>query len=136
MLADNGLADDRARADLFRTSKAQQNYVHIRKFLDVLYAPKDWYSCPPDNIVVCRCEEVTAGKIRQAVEIGCLGPNQLKAFSRCGMGNCQGRYCGNVVVKLISEIVGHTPQQTGYFRIRSPMKPVTLSEIANLEFIP
>lgn len=136
LLADNGLANDRARADLFRTSKAQQNYVHIRKFLDVLYAPKDWYSCPPDNIVVCRCEEVTAGKIRQAVEIGCLGPNQLKAFSRCGMGNCQGRYCGNVVVNLISEIVGQTPQQTGYFRIRSPIKPVALSEIANLEFIP
>ena len=136
LLVDNGFANAKVRADLSRTSKAQQKYVQIRKFLDVLYAPKDWYICPPDNIVVCRCEEVTAGKIRQAVEIGCLGPNQLKAFSRCGMGNCQGRYCGNVVVNLISEMVSQTPQQTGYFRIRTPIKPVTLSEIADLEFIP
>jgi len=52
------------------------------------------------------------------------------------MGNCQGRYCGNIVVNLISQIVGQTPQETGYFRIRQPIKPVTLSEIANFQELP
>ncbi|MEK9533193.1 MAG: NAD(P)/FAD-dependent oxidoreductase, partial [Alphaproteobacteria bacterium] len=134
LLVDNGFA--KAKADLSRTYRAHRKYIQIRKFLDVLYAPKDWYSCPPNNIIICRCEEVTAGKIREAVKIGCLGPNQLKAYSRCGMGNCQGRYCGNIVVNLISQIVGQTPQETGYFRIRQPIKPVTLSEIANFQELP
>jgi NADPH-dependent 2,4-dienoyl-CoA reductase/sulfur reductase-like enzyme len=133
LLADNGFLN--AKADLSRTYRLHQKYVQIRKFLDVLYAPKDWYSCPTNNIVICRCEEVTAGKIREAVKIGCLGPNQLKAYSRCGMGNCQGRYCGNIVVNLISEMVGQTPEETGYFRIRSPIKPVSLAEVANLKTI-
>ena len=133
LLADNGFL--KAKSDLSRTYRSHQKYVQIRKFLDVLYAPKDWYSCPKNNIVICRCEEVTAGKIREAVKIGCLGPNQLKAYSRCGMGNCQGRYCGNIVVNLISEMVGQTPEETGYFRIRSPIKPVSLAEVANLETI-
>ena len=133
LLADNGFLN--AKADLSRTLRSHQKYVQIRKFLDVLYAPKDWYSCPTNNIVICRCEEVTAGKIREAVKIGCLGPNQLKAYSRCGMGNCQGRYCGNIVVNLISEMVGQTPEETGYFRIRSPIKPVSLAEVANLKTI-
>ena len=133
LLADNGFLN--AKADLSRTYRSHQKYVQIRKFLDVLYAPKDWYSCPTNNIVICRCEEVTAGKIREAVKIGCLGPNQLKAYSRCGMGNCQGRYCGNIVVNLISEMVGQTPEETGYFRIRSPIKPVSLAEVANLKTI-
>jgi NADPH-dependent 2,4-dienoyl-CoA reductase/sulfur reductase-like enzyme len=133
LLADNGFL--KAKADLSRTYRSHQKYVQIRKFLDVLYAPKDWYSCPKNNIVICRCEEVTAGKIREAVKIGCLGPNQLKAYSRCGMGNCQGRYCGNIVVNLISEMVGQTPEETGYFRIRSPIKPVSLAEVANLKTI-
>jgi NAD(P)H-nitrite reductase large subunit len=133
LLADNGFL--KAKSDLSRTYRSHQKYVQIRKFLDVLYAPKDWHNCPQNNIVICRCEEVTAGKIREAVKIGCLGPNQLKAYSRCGMGNCQGRYCGNIVVNLISEMVGQTPEETGYFRIRSPIKPVSLAEIANLETI-
>ena len=133
LLADNGFL--KAKSDLSKTYRSHQKYVQIRKFLDVLYAPKDWYSCPKNNIVICRCEEVTAGKIREAVKIGCLGPNQLKAYSRCGMGNCQGRYCGNIVVNLISEMVGQTPEETGYFRIRSPIKPVSLAEVANLKTI-
>ena len=52
------------------------------------------------------------------------------------MGNCQGRYCGMTVINLFSEMLGHTPEQTGYFRIRTPIKPVTLSEIANFKILP
>ncbi len=133
LLIDNGIFID--NADLSRRYRLQQKYIQIRKFLDVLYAPKEWYRCPPNDTIICRCEEVTAGEVRKAVEMGCLGPNQLKAFSRCGMGNCQGRYCGTTVVNLICEIVGQTPEETGYFRIRSPIKPVSLAEVANLETI-
>ena len=134
LLADNGFTVD--HANIIKKNHVKNKYVQFCKFLDVLYSPKEWHSCPPDDVVICRCEGVTAGEVRGAIRMGCLGPNQLKAFSRCGMGDCQGRYCGMTVVNLFSEMVGQTPAQTGYFRIRSPIKPVTLSEIANFKKLP
>ena len=80
--------------------------------------------------MVCRCEEVTAGAIRGYAKIGCLGPNQTKAFGRVGMGPCQGRYCGLTVTELLAEANGCGHDETGYYRIRPPLKPVTLGELA------
>jgi len=75
---------------------------------------------------------VTAGEIRDCVRQGCAGPNQLKAFLRCGMGPCQGRLCGLTVTELIAECTGRGPQEVGYFRLRPPVKPIALGELAAL----
>jgi len=105
--------------------------TRIRAFLDALYRPNDENRIPRDpETVVCRCEEVTAGQIRRYVELGCLGPNQTKAFGRCGMGPCQGRFCGLTVTEIIAEARRTAPDQVGYYRIRAPVKPITLGELA------
>ena len=105
-----------------------------RRFLDLLYKPAPQFLAPPrDETIVCRCEEVTAGQVRDAAKrLGVTGPNQMKAFLRCGMGPCQGRLCGPTVVELIAETRGTTPAETGYYRLRPPIKPVTLAELAAL----
>ena len=77
-------------------------------------------------------EKLTAGQIREAVALGCSGPNQAKSFLRCGMGPCQGRLCGPTVVELIAQTRGTTPAEVGYYRLRPPVKPVTLAELAAL----
>ena len=82
--------------------------------------------------MVCRCEEVTAAQLVEAVGIGATGPNQAKAFLRCGMGPCQGRLCGLTVTELIAECTGRRPQEVGYFRLRPPIKPIGLAELAAL----
>jgi len=120
---------------LAATLSKHRRFRSIRAFLDRLYKPKKWYSVPDDETIICRCEEVTASTVRNAVRLGCLGPNQLKAFSRCGMGNCQGRYCGMTVVNLIADTRGLSPAEIGYYRIRSPIKPITLEQIANHDTI-
>jgi len=74
--------------------------------------------------VVCRCEELTAGRIREMARLGCQGPNQTKFFSRCGMGPCQGRMCGLTVTQVLSSARGKRPQEVGAYRIRAPLKPV------------
>jgi NADPH-dependent 2,4-dienoyl-CoA reductase/sulfur reductase-like enzyme len=108
-----------------------QAHLHIRPFLDALYRPKDANRMPKDDgVIVCRCEEVTAGQIRKYVDVGCQGPNQTKAFGRCGMGPCQGRLCGLTVTELIAQTRDVSPQEVGYYRIRPPIKPVTLGELA------
>ena len=105
----------------------------VRPFLDAAYPPYAGAVRPADSTIVCRCEEVTAGDIRSYAKLGCLGPNQAKAFGRAGMGPCQGRYCGLTVTALLAEANGQTPDETGYYRIRPPIKPVTLGELAAME---
>ena len=103
-----------------------------RPFIDSAYPPYPGALLPADDTIVCRCEEVTAGDIRRTAGLGCLGPNQAKAFVRAGMGPCQGRYCGLSVTRILSDTNGIPPDATGYYRIRPPLKPVTLGEIAAL----
>ncbi len=125
-----------AVADVSRRATALKRQLkgqtRIRSFLDALYQPIKEHRVPPrDDVTVCRCEEVTAGQIRNYVELGCLGPNQAKTFGRCGMGPCQGRFCGLTVTELIAEARGVDPQEVGHYRIRPPVKPVLLGDLVD-----
>ncbi len=121
------------RASATRAELAR--HIKARAFLDALYRPAQEAVAPrAGDVIVCRCEEVTAGEIRRIVlEQDCPGPNQMKAFTRCGMGPCQGRLCGLTVTELIAEYRGISARDVGYYRIRPPVQPVTLGEIAGME---
>lgn len=111
--------------------RALRRHRAVRPLLDTLYRPKGERLVPEDNAtVVCRCEEVTAGMIREGVALGATGPNQLKSYMRCGMGPCQGRMCGLAVSEIIASARGVPVTDIGYYRIRPPIKPVTLGELA------
>ena len=103
----------------------------LRPFLDRLYAPAPGVLTPADATIACRCEEVTAGQIREAARLGATGPNQVKAFLRAGMGPCQGRMCGTVVAALIAEVRGASMEEVGALRPRAPFKPMTVGELAD-----
>jgi NADPH-dependent 2,4-dienoyl-CoA reductase/sulfur reductase-like enzyme len=103
-----------------------------RAFLDTLFRPARQFRIPSGETIVCRCEEVTANDIVDAVAIGATGPNQLKAYRRAGMGPCQGRLCGLTVTELMAQARGKSPQEIGYYRLRAPVKPITLAELAAL----
>jgi hypothetical protein len=111
---------------------ALRRQLHIRPFLDTLYRPKLQHRVPADDVIACRCEEVSAGELRRMVALGCTGPSQTKAFSRCGMGPCQGRLCGLTVTEVIAHERGVSPADVGHYRIRPPLKPITLEELAAL----
>lgn len=121
---------DRRAKPLFR---ARVRELAARPFLDAAYPPATQALAPDDATVICRCEEVTAGAIRGYAKLGCLGPNQTKAYGRAGMGPCQGRYCGLSVTALLAEANARSPDDIGYYRIRPPLKPVTLGELAAME---
>lgn len=106
--------------------------IAVRPFLDVLYAPRAAISKPPDTSVICRCEVVTAGAVRQAVRNGCQTVDGVKSLLRCGMGPCQGRMCGLSVAKLVADERQVGPEVVGPYRIRPPIKPISLGELAGL----
>ncbi len=122
-------ARDQAARPLFRKRRKERA---IRRFLDVLYAPPAFLFNPADNTIVCRCEEVRAGEIRQWAALGVSTPNQMKVHSRCGMGPCQSRNCGLIVTELLVKETCSTQEAVGAFRIRAPLKPIALSEMARL----
>jgi NADPH-dependent 2,4-dienoyl-CoA reductase/sulfur reductase-like enzyme len=123
-------ADQRdAEAGRWRLSLKRQ--LAPRAFLDSLFPPLPAARIA-DETVLCRCEEVTAGRVREAVALGCLGANQTKAFTRAGMGPCQGRVCGPAVHAVIAAARGVDPASVDIFRTRFPTKPLTLGELAAL----
>ena len=85
-----------------------------------------------DDTLVCRCEEVTAGEIRGAAAAWGADVNYVKGVTRCGMGYCQGRICGGVVEELTARALGGNRGEVGRFRVRPPLKPVTVGELAQL----
>ena len=105
----------------------------LRPFLDALYRPRPQLAQPADDTIVCRCEHVTAGAIRAAVRGAAGEPNQVKAATRCGMGPCMGRLCGLTVAHLIAGTSGRSVAETGLYRVRPPLRPITLAQLASLE---
>lgn len=81
-----------------------------------------------DDTVVCRCERITAGELRTAVtEKGCVEVNRAKAFSRVGMGRCQGRYCGHAATEIIADAAKVLVEEVGRLRAQAPVKPLPVA---------
>lgn len=82
----------------------------------------------PDSTIVCRCEDVRAGELRGAIAAGAQEINALKAATRCGMGPCGGRVCGEAAGALL-ECAGFARERSGQLTARAPLRPVPLSAL-------
>ena len=122
------------RDTLARSHRASlARHRRFREFLDFAFEPGTAVLRPSDPAVtVCRCEEVTVAEIEGVVARGCPGPNQAKAFTRCGMGPCQGRMCATAVSEIFAAHRHAGVGKVGHYRIRPPVKPVTVGELAGL----
>jgi Fe-S-cluster-containing hydrogenase component 2 len=58
---------------------------------------------PPDEAIVCRCERVSAGEIRETIRQGVRDLNQLKALTRAGMGACGSKTCRPLIWRIFKE---------------------------------
>jgi NADPH-dependent 2,4-dienoyl-CoA reductase/sulfur reductase-like enzyme len=119
--------------EIIKARRNLRRQMAIRPLLDAMYPPPDWTGRLDGDITICRCEEVSAGAVRGAAADGAPGPNQAKAFLRAGMGACQGRMCGLTVTEILADAHGKEPDAIGYYRVRPPIKPVTLGELAALD---
>ena len=84
--------------------------------------------------MVCRCENITAGELRAAVSgNGAVEVNRAKAFSRVGMGRCQGRYCGHAAAEVIAACAGVPVETVGRIRGQAPVKPFVIGAESDAE---
>ncbi|MBN3830345.1 NAD(P)/FAD-dependent oxidoreductase [Burkholderia sp. Ac-20344] len=80
--------------------------------------------------IVCRCEDVRRIEIDMAVGAGARDINQLKAWTRCGMGPCQGRTCGDIAGELLAcHMAVGTREAAGCFTARTPFRPVSVGAL-------
>lgn len=78
------------------------------------------------DTIVCRCEDVDRAMIEAAATSGARDVNQLKSTTRCGMGPCQGRMCGEVAAGLVAACHGVDRSVVGHWTVRPPLRPVPL----------
>jgi len=92
----------------------------------------DCYADIPDEVTVCRCEEISMGEIRRQLKNGFATMNGIKKATRCGMGICQGRTCGPILFDIISAFTQRPPAAVGWSSARSPVKTVSLGSLAQM----
>lgn len=91
--------------------------------------PAGWLATTPAETILCRCEAVTLGAFRAALEKP-LGPreiNRAKALSRCGMGRCQARFCGPAMTEAMAQALDLPAESLGRLRGQAPVKPIPLA---------
>ena len=80
-----------------------------------------------DDLIICRCEEVTKGEILQAIAEGALTVDGVKKRTRAGLGLCQGKTCQRLVAKILSEATGKPIEEVLPPTFRAPVRPVSLT---------
>jgi NADPH-dependent 2,4-dienoyl-CoA reductase/sulfur reductase-like enzyme len=92
--------------------------------------PHQYAARLPDDTVVCRCEVISAGELRSCVsDKEAHEVNRAKAFSRVGMGRCQGRYCGHASAEIIAAASGLPVEAVGRIRTQAPVKPLQMDTL-------
>lgn len=86
---------------------------------------------PDDDLIICRCEEVTKGEIRKAVHEGMFTMTEVRRYLRTGMGLCQGQTCGRLVKNIIAKELGVSPVELEPATSRAPMRPTEMNILAN-----
>jgi bacterioferritin-associated ferredoxin len=90
--------------------------------------PAHFAAALPDDAIVCRCEAITAGELRRVVsDMGAKEANRAKAFSRVGMGRCQGRYCAHAGAEVIAAAARVPLEAVGRLRGQAPVKPMPMA---------
>ncbi|MCP3891592.1 MAG: FAD-dependent oxidoreductase [Desulfobulbaceae bacterium] len=106
-----------------------------RPLIDAFFAPDPKRFSFDDETVLCRCENVTVGDVRNTVKQGVTDVNEVKIITRSGMGPCQGRMCGPALGEIVAAELDSTIQKAGLLSVRPPLKQIPLSEVASMDIV-
>lgn len=128
-LSDMGKGRDLDR-DLRALRKKRRSCIEFASVLSACSEPGNGYFAEiADDAMICRCEAITIKDIRKALAEGARDRNGIKKRSRLGMGHCQGRYCGQLIDRILARMAGqdHIP---ALFGPRTPVMPVRMGVLA------
>lgn len=82
-----------------------------------------------DDVIICRCEDLTLGKLRELIAQGYTSVDEIKRISRAGMGPCQGRTCRALIEREIAQLTKQPVAEQRPSTFRQPSKPITFAAI-------
>jgi len=88
-----------------------------------------------NDLVICRCEEVTKGDILKAIQMGAHTMWQVRRLTRAGMGLCQGCSCQRLVARLIADTLKLPIEEVLTPSYRPPIRPTPLDTLCSGERI-
>ena len=83
-----------------------------------------------ENTIICRCSDVTLKEIRDLIREGYTEPDEIKRILRTGMGPCQGKTCGSLILREIANITNRKVEDIISVKYRPPTRGVKLNAIA------
>jgi thioredoxin reductase len=123
-------------AEVARLDRALARVPRFRGALERAFPyPAALAARTPDATIVCRCEAITAGDLRAAARAshitgGAPEVNRAKAFTRVGMGRCQGRVCAPPAAEILADALGCDVAEVGRLRGQPPVKPIPILALA------
>ena len=125
------LDDSRFRTLAAPVERRLRRLASFRGVMDEVYRPgPGLVSLIESDTIVCRCEEVSAARVQAAIDDGARLVNDVKTYTRAGMGRCQGRLCAASVAEMIARATGGSAADTGTYTARVPVKPVSFAALA------
>lgn len=82
-----------------------------------------------DNTIICRCSDVTVKEVRDLINEGFTTLEEIKRIARTGMGPCQGRTCGNLIIREINSITGKSIPEIQETVSRPPVVGILMKDI-------
>ncbi len=112
-------------------------YAELRRLNRLASALQKIYAFRPglahlakDDTLLCRCEEVTYGQVKEALADGATDLHQVKLHTRSGMGYCQSRFCSVLIAPLIAQATGRPAAEIEPFTVRPPIYPIPMRVLA------
>ncbi|HKF60721.1 MAG TPA: FAD-dependent oxidoreductase [Dongiaceae bacterium] len=118
-------AEAAARAALGRHRRFQAG------LWDLFRAPRLLSELAAPDTLICRCEELSRAEIEAGLAPGAETIGAVKRQTRCGMGRCQGRYCGPIIAALAAQHRGEPLTEASHWAPRPPIKPIHIGDITN-----
>ncbi len=127
----------RDRQEIEAAVSAEKRASRFQSALWTLFrAPKIIDQFAEADTLLCRCEEIPLASILQAIEDGDATAGAVKRRTRSGMGRCQGRYCGSLIVDLVARHRKSSVDEFAYFAPRMPFKPMPISAVTQIDAAP
>ncbi|MCS7061765.1 MAG: NAD(P)/FAD-dependent oxidoreductase [Anaerolineae bacterium] len=129
------LKPDHTQALINRLHRSLRREQRFADMLAALFTPRaGWYALAQEDTLICRCEDVSLGKIKAAVQSGAQTVNEVKGLTRAGMGFCQGRLCGDSVARVVHAVhrspVRNRSAAPEPATPRPPLWPLSLTELS------
>lgn len=82
-----------------------------------------------NDSIICRCEDITLGEIREQIALGKYTIEEIKRACRAGMGPCQGRTCAHLIANEIAKATGKPISEIPLARFRPSTLPIKMASL-------